>query len=101
MNNQENHTICWKQMIVEIGCGVHSDRIFDAADGPHVVLVVYLSIRQNSIPDNTTVSDEDKETGSSLLSPINLFSIDHLFSIPSGELNSASIPILLSFVFFI
>jgi hypothetical protein len=29
-----------------------------------------------------------------------LFAIDHLFAIPSGELNSASILLLLSFVFF-
>ena len=28
-------------MIVEIGCGAHSDRIFDAADSPHVILVVW------------------------------------------------------------
>ena len=49
-------------MIVEIGCGACSDRIFDTVDAPRVILVVYSLINRNSILDNSTVGDEDNST---------------------------------------
>jgi hypothetical protein len=41
------------------------------------------------------------ETWYTILSPNNLFAIDHLFAILSSELNSASNLLLLSLVFFV